>query len=409
MIIKSRLASQLLLSLILGAATFGAIAQGHNDPRWITTWATSPSTLPPTSEDNELVNNQTLRLIVHTSVGGNALRIRLANYHGDAPVVIGDASVALQAEGSSIQSNTELPITFNGENSITLSRGAVIFSDPVVTNVPELTNLSISLYLPDKFGFLTAHALSNQTNFISSPGNHSSSTNLPVQAETPAWNLLTAIDVINDGNITTIATVGDSITDGWGSTDSDNQRWPNHFARRIFNDTTIQKFAVINAGISGNRVTTESSPQFGQNLQARFERDVLAMNKVSHMILMEGINDIGMATMESGTPILADKIISGYRNIIARAQAKGIKIIGATLTPFEEAVYYSEEGEVQRQAVNSFIRNSGEFDGVIDFDAVVRDPSNPKHILPAYTEDNLHPNNAGYKAMAEAIDLNLFR
>jgi len=133
------------------------------------------------------------------------------------------------------------------------------------------------------------------------------------------------------------------------------------------------------------------------------------MNKVSHMILMEGINDIGMATMESGAPILADKIISGYRNIIARAHAKGIKIIGATLTPFEEAVYYSEEGEVQRQAVNRFIRNSGEFDDVIDFDAVLRDPSNPKHILPAYTEDNLHPNNAGYKAMAEAIDLNLFR
>ena len=409
MIIRSRLVTQLLFSLILITAAFAAVAQEHNDPRWITTWATSPSTLPPSSEDNESVNDQTLRLITHTSIGGSALRIRLANYHGDEAIVIGEASVALQSEGSSIQGNSALPITFNGENSITLARGAVVFSDPVVAEVPELTNLSVSLYLPEATGFLTAHALSNQTNYVSSTGNHSSSVNLPVQDTSPAWNLLTAIDVINDDDVTTIATVGDSITDGWGSTDSGNQRWPNHFARRIFNDTSIGKFAVINAGISGNRVTTESSPQFGQNLQARFGRDVLAMNKVTHMVLMEGINDIGMATMESGTPISADRIISGYRNIIARAHARDIKIIAATLTPFEDAVYYSEEGEAQRQAVNNFIRNSGEFDGVIDFDVVVRDPSNPKHMLPSFTEDNLHPNDSGYKAMADAIDLDLFR
>ena len=156
-------------------------------------------------------------------------------------------------------------------------------------------------------------------------------------------------------------------------------------------------------------MTTEANPQFGQNLQARFERDVLALNKVTHMVLLEGINDIGMATMETGSPISADRIISGYRNIIARAQTRGIKIIGATLTPFENAVYYSEEGEAQRQAVNNFIRNSGEFDGVIDFDAVIRDPDNPKRIIPSFTEDNLHPNDAGYKAMADSIDLDLFR
>lgn len=409
MIVWPRLISQYLLSLILSTAAYAACAQEHNDPRWITTWATSPSTLPPSSEDNESLNDQTLRLITHTSVGGSALRIRLANYHGDEAIVIGDASVALQSEGSSIQSNSALPITFNGEDSITLARGAVVFSDPVATEVPELTNLSVSLYLPEATGFLTAHALSNQTNYVSATGNHSSSVDLPVQDTTPAWNLLTAIDVINDDSITTIATVGDSITDGWGSTDSGNQRWPNHFARRIFSEPSIGRFAVINAGISGNRVTTESSPQFGQNLQARFQRDVLAMNKVSHIVLMEGINDIGMATMASGSPISADKIISGYRNIITRAHARDIKVIGATLTPFEDAVYYSEEGEVQRQAVNNFIRNSGEFDGVIDFDAVVRDPSNPKHMLPAFTEDNLHPNDSGYAAMANAIDLELFR
>ncbi|MDD9897084.1 MAG: SGNH/GDSL hydrolase family protein [Gammaproteobacteria bacterium] len=395
--------------LVLASFSLAVSGQEHSDPRWITSWTTSPSTLPPTESGYDSLNNQTLRLVVHTSVGGSALRIRLANYHGDQSISVGDVSIAIQAEGSAIQGNTVFPLTFNGEDSISISRGAVVFSDPLLVEVPELTNLSLSIYLPEQTGFLTAHALSNQTNYVSEPGNHTESISFPVQEETPAWNLLTAIDVINDDPLTAIATVGDSITDGWGSTDSDNQRWPNHFARRIFSDPSIPKFAVVNAGISGNRVTTEANPQFGQNLQARFERDVLALNKVTHMVLLEGINDIGMATMETGSPISADRIISGYRNIIARAQTRGIKIIGATLTPFENAVYYSEEGEAQRKAVNKFILNSCEFDGVIDFYAVIRDPDNPKRIIPSFTEDNLHPNDAGYKAMADSIDLDLFR
>jgi lysophospholipase L1-like esterase len=256
---------------------------------------------------------------------------------------------------------------------------------------------------------LTAHALSNQTNYISEAGNHSSSTNLPVASESPAWSLLTAIDVIKEGAVTAIATVGDSITDGWGSTLSGNQRWPNHFARRLFADSSITNFAVVNAGISGNRVTTEGNLLFGQNLQARFERDVLALNKITHIVLLEGINDIGMPSMEAGEPITAEEIIAGYRNIIARAHARDIKIFGATLTPYEGAVYYTEAGEQVRQEVNRFIRNGREFDGVIDFDAVVQDPNRPVRILPIFTEDNLHPNDAGYKAMADAINLDLFR
>ena len=393
--------------MVLCAVTVSA--QEHNDPRWITTWATSPSTLPPENNDYQSVNNQTLRLIIHTSVGGEAFRLRLSNYHGDQAINIGAVSVALQESNSTISSNSALSVTFNGQESINLPRGAVVFSDAITADVPELLNLSVSIYLPDETGFLTAHALSNQTNYVSEPGNYTKSITFPMQSQTPAWNLLTAIDVINNENVSTIATVGDSITDGWGSTDSENQRWPNHFTRRIFNDSSIRKFAIVNAGISGNRVAAENSPQFGQNLQARFERDVLALNKVTHMVLLEGINDIGMATMETGTPIKSEIIISGYRNIIARAHARGIKIIGATLTPFQDAIYYSEEGETERQAVNDFIRNSGEFDGVIDFDAVVRDPSEPKRILPSFTEDNLHPNDTGYKAMADSIDLNLFR
>lgn len=393
----------------LASISFAASAQEHNDPRWITTWSSSPSTLPASDDNYEPLNDQTLRLIVHSSIGGSALRIRLANYHGDRPVNVGNVTIALQGDGSSIQSGTAFPLTFNGQESISIASGAVVLSDPLAVEVPELTNLSLSIYLMGQTGFLTAHALSNQINYISEQGNHTESINFPVQGETSAWSLLTAIDVINNESLTVIAAVGDSITDGWGSTNSGNQRWPDHFARRVFSDSSMPKFAIVNAGISGNRVTTESNPQFGQNLQARFGRDVLALNKVAHIVLLEGINDIGMSTMETGSPIPAFNIINGYRNLIARAHARGIKVYGSTLTPFEGAVYYSEDGEVERQIVNDFIRNSGTFDGVIDFDTAVRDPENPKRILPRFTEDNLHPNDIGYKAMADAIDLNLFR
>jgi lysophospholipase L1-like esterase len=292
---------------------------------------------------------------------------------------------------------------------VRVPRGGVIISDPIRYLVPPLSNLSVSLYLPNDTGFVTAHSLSNQTNYTSLIGDYTTSTELNNAKETPAWSLLTAIDVIDDTGISAIATVGDSITDGWGSSLSGNQRWPNHFARRLFADESIDNYAVINAGISGNRVTSEGNVIFGQNLQARFERDVLALSDVTHIVLMEGINDIGMPTMEGSAPTPAADIIAGYRQIINRAHMNEIKIIGATLTPFQGAVYFTPEGEIIRQAVNQFIRSSGEFDGVIDFDKVVQDPNNPIHLLPAFTEDNLHPNDAGYAVMADAIDLNLFR
>ena len=384
-------------------------AQQHSDPRWITTWATSPSTLPPTDEDYAEIEDQTLRLVIHSSVGGESARLRLANYHGDQFVHIGAVTIAVQAEGSTIQPASLQSVRFGGAKSVSIPRGAVVLSDPVAFNLPRLSNLVVSVYLPESSGFLTAHALSNQTNYISESGDHTTDTSLPVEGESPAWNLLTAIDVIHNEQVSAIATVGDSITDGWGSTLSGNQRWPNHFARRLFADNSIDNFAVVNAGISGNRVTTEGNSLFGQNLQARFERDVLALSKVTHMVLMEGINDIGMSSSGDVQLISADEIIAGYRNIIVRAHARGIKIFGATLTPYEGAAYYTEEGEIERQAVNRFIRTSGEFDGVIDFDRVVQDPNNPGRIMPSFTQDNLHPNDAGYKAMADAIDLDLFR
>ena len=394
-----------LLLFIVSMAGPLAFGQEHDDARWVTTWTTSSSTLPGEDDPESSIADQTLRLITHTSVGGDSVRIRLSNTHGNEPITIGAASIALQSEASAIQSGTSQALQFAGLSSVTIPRGAVVFSDPVGYSVPAMSNLSVSLYLPEDNGFLTAHALSNQTNYLSGAGDQTTALDLSERTETLAWPLLTAIDVINS-EATAIATVGDSITDGWGSTMSANQRWPNHFTRRLFSESEARKYAVVNAGISGNRVTTEGNSRFGQNLQARFERDVLALSNVSHMVLMEGINDIGMSPNDQ--LISASEVIAGYRQILARAHARGIKVIGATLTPYEGAAYFTAEGERVRQEINAFIRGGGEFDGVIDFEAAVRDPANPSRILPEFTEDKLHPNDAGYEAMANIVDLDLF-
>ncbi len=383
-----------------------AHAQEHSDPRWLTTWSSAPSTLPGQPDPTDGPAEQTLRLIVHTSAGGDGVRIRLSNAHGNGPLTVGAASIALQSEGHSIRRGTSATLSFSGQPAVTIPKGAVVFSDPLGYIVPEMTNLSVSLYLPEESGFLTAHALSNQTNYVAANGNQTNALSLDDATETPAWPLLTAIDVIADESLSAIAMVGDSITDGWGSTASANQRWPNHFTRRLFADAAAPNFAVVNAGISGNRVTTEGNTLFGQNLQARFERDVLALSDVTHMVLMEGINDIGMSP--SGNLISSAEVIAGYRQVIARAHARGIKVIAATLTPYEGAAYFTPEGESVRQEVNAFIRGGGEFDGVIDFEKAVQDPANPSRILPEFTEDKLHPNDAGYKAMAEIVDIGLF-
>lgn len=406
---KSGLIKPALLFLLLAyyiPETVGQVAQ--NDPHWVTTWSASPSTLPPVEPAETVYNDQTVRLIVHTSVGGGAVRLRLSNTHGEQPLAVGAVTIARHDGDAGIVFGSARAVTFSGQQAFEIPRWATVISDPIDLAIPQSGNLAVSLYLPESTGFITTHALSNQTNYVSTSGNHASSPRLPVAEETSGWPFLTAIDVIPAQPTRAIVTLGDSITDGWGSTDSANQRWPNHFAHRLYRDDSIEDFAVVNAGISGNRVTTEQSPTFGQNLQARFERDVLALSNVSHIVLLEGINDIGMSS-RGGELISADQIIAGYRQVIARAHARGIKVIGATLLPYEGAAYYTEAGNAVRMAVNDFIRNSGEFDGVIHFDRVVQDPVNPNRIRADFTEDNLHPNDAGYRAMADSIDLDLFR
>jgi lysophospholipase L1-like esterase len=386
-------------------------AQNWNSERWTGTWGTAPAG-PPAPANLQTFTDQTLRLIVHTSIGGNRVRIRVSNEFGTTPLRIGAARIGVRATGSDIAPGTDRVLTFSGNASITVPPGAPVLSDPVELNVPALGDLAISLYLPGTVEATTVHQTGLQTNYVSLPGNFTASSTLPVARTITSWPFLTEVDVDSAGP--SIVALGDSITDGTRSTVDTNNRWPDWLARRL---QTVRdpvqgingRLGVVNRGISGNRLLTDSpNPLAGRSILERFDRDVIATAGVRYMTLMIGINDIGNSPNEN--PIPAADLIAGYRQVIARAHAKGIAVFGATLTPFEGAGYYSPQKEVVRQAVNNWIRTSDEFDAVIDFDLATRDPSHPTRFLPAYDSgDHLHPNDLGYQAMGNAVPLTLFR
>ncbi|MET8835942.1 SGNH/GDSL hydrolase family protein [Micromonospora sp. NPDC004540] len=343
--------------------------------------------------------DQTVRNIVHTSIGGTNLRISLSNVFGDRTATFDSVYVGVQSGGAGVVPGTNRQVTFAGSNTVSVPNGAEVLSDPLPGDVPAGTNLTVSIHIKGASGSLTGHNLAMQTNYISGAGDHTADTDgAAFTQQATRWYWVDALVVDQREQVDTVATLGDSITDGYGSTRDANRRWPNYLARRIAEQPPAHQFGVMNEGISGNRVLTDGA---GVNVQARFDRDVLSQPDVRTVILMEGINDIG-----GGVATSADQLISAYRILISRAHADQTCILGATLTPFEGAGYYSPAKEVIREQVNTWIRTSGEFDGVIDFDQVTRDPANPKRFLPAYdVGDHLHPSDAGYEAMANAVDL----
>jgi lysophospholipase L1-like esterase len=355
--------------------------------------------------------NQTLRQIVHTSVGGSRLRVVLSNHYGSEPLAVGAAHVALRDKDAAIKTDTARKLTFSGGASFTIPPGAVAYSDPVDLTVPAAADLAIDLFLPGDTNTpspLTMHTTAVQTNYVSEPGNHTGAVRLPTQTTTQNWFVIHRVDVQAPASVGGLVAYGDSITDGTRSTPDTNNRWPDQLVRRMMAQNPPLRMGVMNAAIAGNRVLSDANFQAGINAQARFDHHVAAQPGATHVIFMEGINDIGQAR-ENPTPS-ADDVIAAHKQIIERAHARGLKIYGATLTPFYGAAYYSEVGEAKRQAVNQWIRTSNAYDAVIDFDKVTRDPGDPKTFLAAYDScDHLHPSDAGYKAMADAIDLALFR
>ncbi len=405
---------------ILVLVHFAALSAEH----WIPTWTTAqqlvrfPPTAPPTTPPSaglgpplQSVTNQTIRMIARTSIGGRRVRVKLANAFNGARVEIGAAHIALRDKDSDIVVSSDRVLRFGGATSVKIAPGALVVSDPVDLVIPPLTDIAVSLYFPGETGPPTTHARGLRTTYISTPGDQSGSATLPIASTQLSYYWLAAIEVDAAPNARVVVAFGDSITDGSQSTPDTNNPWPAILATRLAANKATAHIAVANQGIGGNRVLSDGTLFQGVSALARLDRDVLSQPGVTWLIVLEGINDIGNATagLANAPPLTADDLIQAHRQIIDRAHTHGIKVIGGTLTPFEGANYFREEGERIRQAVNDWIRTSKAYDAVIDFDAVVRDPANPRRIRAEFDPgDHLHPNDAGYKAMANAVDLKIF-
>jgi len=390
---------------------------------WIATWTASP--VPADVDPSEpLLNleNQTVRERVRVSVGGSTIRLRLSNEYGSSPLLLGSVTVALPNGSAGVQPVSIRSVTFGGRSSATIAVGAPILSDPIAFSVAPGGEISVSLYFPERVSSMTWHELALKRAVVSGRGDHTHDERIDGGADSFGAVLVSAVLVPAEPSQHLIVAFGDSIVDGDGSTVDADRNWPGDLLRRLQKAGEGLKLAVVNEGIAGNRLMSNGPlASLGVSALARFDRDVLSLPGVTHVILLEGINDLGFPGAKLGDILLADladtrsveELIDAYRQLIARAHTRGVKLIGCTLTPFEGVKipgYYSDPKEAARQKVNQWIRTSGAFDGVIDLDRVLHDPDHPSRLAPSYaSHDHLHPNDAGYQAMADAIDLSLFR
>lgn len=389
----ARIVGVVLVTAALAFAGSVSAKVGH----WIGTWTSNAV------ESDAPFENETLRQIVYVSIGGEQVRVRLSNLFGTAPLVIDAASIGLHAGGSEVKPGTLRELTFGGEAAVTIAVGARVLSDAVDLAVDDASSLAVSLYVAGNSGPATKHTQAHQTNYIAD-GNQVMEPDMPGSTTTTSWFWLTGVEVLAHPNTGAVVTSGDSITEGYNSTLDANARYPDELARRLLaRNPGKPRLAVLNSGISGNRLLTDI---FGPNGQSRFDRDVLTQSGVTHVILLEGINDLGLGGSLFPPPVSAEQIIAGYKQVIARAHASDLKILIGTITPckgFEAFLpgYWSPEVEAERQAVNEWIRTTDLHDGFVDFDAALRDPDDPQSLLEEYDSgDFLHPNDTGYAVMA---------
>ncbi len=405
------------LSAVLLAASLDVRAA-----EWITTWGAAPE--PPGPALGPLpatpsFDNQTVREVVRLSAGGTRLRIRFTNEYGTKALRIGAVHVALADAAGAPRAGTDRAVLFDGEPGATIPPGAPLLSDPIELAVKPFAVLSISLYLPGNTGQCTCHALGMQTAYVSATGNFTDKAFTAVRT-VQARAFVSGIEVQARGPAGSIVVLGDSISDGVGSKANANRRWPDLFAERLAARHGRTAWGIVNMGISGNRILNDGA---GQSALARLDRDVLSVPGVSYVVVFEGVNDLGISYGHFAGPLAAyfkrlaspekataQAVIAGYRQIIARAHERGIKVIGATITPYGGSAYYAPEGNAQRELINRWIRTSGALDGVLDFDAAWRDAQDPARIAtPLQAGDHLHGSDAGYEALARSIDLSLFK
>jgi lysophospholipase L1-like esterase len=390
----------------------GGAASGRRAPEiWVGAWEFPPISFSSTATDHARVSagdsvagdfdNLTVRQIMRLACAALRVRVRLSNEFGDRPMQIGTVHLALAGNDGAIVPGSDHVLTFAGRRSTVVPAGAPLMSDPVIWNLPALSRLAVSIYLPNRLP-PPAHRASE---YVSSSGDFSDAVLMPGGRLIRAGALVSEVDVVSPSAQQTIVTLGDSITEGFGSTVNEFRGWSDRLAERLNEDRPMRTWSVVNAGINSNRLL-HNDP--GMGALARFDRDVLAVPGAALVILYEGINDIGYSHIVPAQAVSADDIIAAYRQLIARAHAHGIAIVGCTLTPFQGSHYYVPEGEQTRLVVNRWIRSAAEFDAVIDFDAVMRDPADPAQVNPALQRgDHLHPNDAGYAVMGQAIDLRL--
>ena len=406
--------------IIVALLAPGAAAQQKGREHWVGTWAAAPHTsafaLPGTQPLRE-VQNQTIRMIVPASIGGRRVRVRFSNAYGAKPLTLSAVHIAIRKEKSSIVPGTDRMLTFGEKPSFTIPPGARAVSDAADLDVPDRSDVVVSVYVEGRTELTTVHGTVPYASYVSESGNFADAADLANPSTQRSWYWIDGIDVMAPSDVGAIVAFGDSITDGAASTPETNGSWQSALAARLL-AAGGTKSAVLNLGISGNRVLHDGA---GVSALARFDADVLAQPGVRTLIILEGINDIGFPNIPPGVfgrggganpfdpkaeEVSANDIIGGLRQLIERARIHGLKVIGGTLTPYEGALYFSPQGETKRQAVNNWIRSSKAFDAVIDFDAAVRDSEHPsKFVAALQSGDNLHPGNAGYKKMADVIDL----